>query len=106
MIPIATLHRQSRAKAEWLDALDAARDHLEACTTLDDIVREWFQELDTEDQDAVIVQTMREWQIHPLQSVMDPQVFALNIRRYAFLASKECETLVEDLAAGAKEWPR
>lgn len=106
MIPIATLHRQSRAKVGRLDALDAARDHLEACTTLDEIVREWFQELDTEDQDAVIVQTMREWQIHPLRHAMDPRWFALHVRRFAFLASKECETLVDDLAAGAKGWPR
>ena len=103
MIPVTVLHRQSRARAERLHDHDAARAHLEQCHSLPDIVTNWWGELDPTDLHAYELQMVVGAILAPPEDVAE---YARKFRVRAYLDSAECETLIDDMAAGAKEWPR
>ena len=103
MIPVTVLHRQSRARAGRLHGEDAAREHIETCTDLPNIVTEWWGELDPADLHTYEVQMIVGAILVPPEDVAE---YARRFRTRAFLDSAACETLVDDMAAGAKEWPR
>lgn len=103
MTDIAFIHRQSRAAMLRRSEADAAREHIETCSDLPEIVTEWWGELDSDVLHAHEVDMIR-----VAIAVKPPDIahYARRYRRRVFLDSAECETLVEDMAAGAKTWPR
>ena len=103
MTDITVLHRQSRARIGRLDGIDAAREHVATCSDLPQLVAEWWGEIDTAELHAHEVQMVVGAILQPPEDVAR---YAHEFRRRAFLDSGECETLIEDMAAGAKEWPR
>ena len=103
MTDITVLHRQSRARMGRRHDEDAAREHVETCSDLPQLVAEWWSELDTDDLHAHEVQMVVGAILQPPEDVAR---YAHEFRRRAFLDSGECDTLVDDMAAGAKAWPR
>lgn len=103
MATIHDLHRSSRARMGEREAQDTARAHLRESRSLPDIAAEWWCEQEPADLFC-----------HEMQMVADavlnqPDDLADHARRFritAYLDSAECERDVDDMAAGAKEWPR
>lgn len=106
MTPVTVLHRNSRVRMAEREEQDAARAHLEQCHSLPDIVRDWWVEQDEPDLFAHEARMCEEFAAAVYVEPCDPCDFAVNYRRRAFLDSAECERDVDDMAAGAKEWPR
>lgn len=103
MIPVTVLHRQSQARMAQRHDEDAAREHVETCTDLPRLVTEWWSEIDPDELHTYEVQMIVGAILNPPEDVAE---YARQFRLDAWLDSPECETLIEDMAAGAKEWPR
>lgn len=100
---IHDLHRSSRARMSEREAQDAARAHLEQCRSLPDITDEWWGEQEPADLFCHEIQMVADAILNQPDDLAD---HARRFRRTAYLDSAECETLIDDMAAGAKEWPR
>ncbi len=113
MATIHDLHRSSRARMGEREAQDAARAHLEQCRSLDDrdgepgIVAEWRDELSSERFASLSIKMLNRYgDIRAMGVIVDAASFFADFWRTAYLDSAECETLIDDMAADAKEWPR